>query len=176
LSIAIVFATIASTSFGGGQKAQIRRAVESRGWIDDQHFVEGLEVAQLMPGANLVNLAVYIGGRLRGLPGAVVAMLGVTVPPFLIVLIVGWWYFSPYNVPALRAALAGCAAGAIGLTAANGLELAQPHVREPIALLLIALTAVAVGGLHLHLLPTLAIFGGLGIVRVLVAMRKAKPA
>ena len=129
-----------------------------------------------MPGANLVNLAVYIGGRLRGLPGSIVAMLGVTVPPFIIVLFVGWWYFSPYNVPALHAALAGCAAGAIGLTAANALELAQPHLREPVALVLIVLTAVAVGLLHLHLLAALALFGGLGIVRVLVAMRKAKPA
>lgn len=129
-----------------------------------------------MPGANLVNLAVYIGGRLRGLPGALVALLGVTVPPFIIVLLVGWWYFSPYNLPVFHNALAGCAAGAIGLTAANALELTRPFLRQPVALVLVALTAVAVGYFHLNLVPALLVFGGLGVAKMLVARSKEKAA
>jgi chromate transporter len=129
-----------------------------------------------MPGANLVNLAVYIGGRLRGIPGATAAFLGVTLPPFAIVLLVGWWYFSPYNVPAFHAALTGCAAGAVGLTLANAIELTGPEVRNPFALAIVTLTALAVGLLRLNLIWTLAIFGGAGIVAALLALRKKKAA
>ena len=168
-----MFATIASTSFGGGQKAQIRRAAERRGWIDDKQFIEGLEVAELMPGANLVNLAIYIGGRMRGFPGAAAGFLGVTLPPFTIVLFVGWWYFSPYNVPATRAALAGCAAGAIGLTLANAIELTTAQGRHPVVLALIALTAFSVDALHMHLLVVLAVFGSFGIAWKALEARKS---
>jgi chromate transporter len=125
-----------------------------------------------MPGANLVNLAVYIGSRLRGFPGAVAAFLGVTIPPFAIVLLVGWWYFSPYNVPALHAALNGCAAGAIGLTLANAIELTGPERKSPFALVLVALSAVAVGYLRWNLVWTLLLFGGAGILQVVLARRK----
>jgi chromate transport protein ChrA len=103
-------------------------------------------------------------------------LLGVTVPPFFIVLLVGWWYFSPYNVPQLRSALAGCAAGAIGLTLANALELTAEQARHPVALGLIACSAFAVVILHWHLLLVLGLFGGLGMAAAVVAARKAKAA
>jgi chromate transporter len=175
-TIALMFVTIASTAFGGGQKAQIRRATVERGWLTDDEFVQAIEIVELMPGANLVNLAVYIGERLGGPMGAVAGFLGVTITPFVIVLLVGWWYFSPYNVPALRGALAGCAAGAIGLTLANALELTTSHLRKPIELALIGLTALSVAVWHMHLLVLIAVMGGLGIANAVLATRKTRTA
>ncbi|MGP6159014.1 MAG: chromate transporter [Vulcanimicrobiaceae bacterium] len=170
-----VFATIALSSFGGGQKAQIRRACVSRGWLTDQEFIEALELAEVMPGANIVNLAVYVGARQRGPAGALVALLAGTVPPFFIVLAAGWWYLSPYNTPFTHRVLTGCAVGAIGLTVANALELTADQRSQWSSLAIVAAVAVLVGAFRLHLLPTLVFFGGLGIVLYELRRRQARP-
>jgi chromate transporter len=163
LAIFTVFATISLSSFGGGQKAQIRRACVSRGWLDDQEFIESLELSGVLPGANIVNLAIYVGEVQRGLAGAIVALLAGTVPPFFIVLAAGWWYLSPYNTPFTHKVLAGCAVGAIGLTVGNAIELTIGQRKEWTSLAILAAVAVLVGVYRLELLPTLVIFGGIGV-------------
>ena len=152
-------------SFGGGQKAAIRRAVvERRAWLADDDFIEALALAELMPGANLVNLAVFLGHRLRGVRGAAVALLAVCLPPFAIALVAAYAYFARIDVPLVGAALRGCAAAAVGLTIANAVELtAERRGGGPLGLALLAATAVAVGVFKLSLLATFVLFGGLGI-------------
>jgi chromate transporter len=138
--------------------------VERRAWLSDEDFIEALELAELMPGANLVNLAVFIGHRLRGARGAAVAMLAVCVPPFAIAIAVAYAYYARIDVPFVGAALRGCAAAAVGLTIANAVELTVERRGDgPLGLALLAATALAVGVLKLGLLPTFALFGGLGI-------------
>lgn len=163
------------SSFGGGQKAQIRRACVARGWLTDQEFIEALELAQVMPGANIVNLAVYVGERQRGVAGAFVALAAAVVPPFFIVLGAGWWYLSPYNTPFTHRVLTGCALGAIGLTVANAIELTAGQRKEWTSLAIVAAVAVVVGQFRMPLLPTLAIFGGIGIVLYDIRRRRSVP-
>ena len=62
LNVALTFATISSTAFGGGQKASVREQVLSRGWMDRERFIDGLEIAQVLPGPNILNLA-FIAGK-----------------------------------------------------------------------------------------------------------------
>ncbi len=117
----------------------------------------------MLPGANIVNLAIYVGEVQRGLAGAIVALLAGTVPPFFIVLAAGWWYLSPYNTPFTHKVLAGCAVGAIGLTVGNAIELTIGQRKEWTSLAILAAVAVLVGVYRLELLPTLVIFGGIGV-------------
>ncbi len=161
--VAVTFASISATSFGGGQKASIRQSVMAAGWMDADAFLDGLEVAQVMPGPNLLNLAIYCGQRVRGIPGAIAAFFGASVPPFAIVLIAGALYFKYASNPFVHGALRGCAAGALGLTVANAIELTWDERRSWIAIALVAATALAVWLLKLPLLLVLAVFGGAGI-------------
>jgi chromate transporter len=173
VEVARFFAVISATSFGGGQKASIRRDVVRVGkWMTDDEFIEGLEIAQIMPGPNILNLAVYCGQRARGLPGAIVAFLAASVPPFAIVLAAGALYFSKYNTPLVHAMLAGCAAGAVGLTLANAIELSADHRSAWIDLAFIAVTALAVSLLHLSLVLTLVVIGGLSMWRYAATHRR----
>ena len=166
LEIARVFGTISATSFGGGQKASVRREVViTNSWLTDDVFLEGLEFAQVMPGPNIVNLSVFCGQRTRGVPGAIVAFLASSVPPFLIVLIAGALYFRFSSNPFVHAALLGCAAGAVGLTFGNALELTWDLRNDALHVAIVAATAVAVAYFKLPLLATLLIFGGLGMLR-----------
>ncbi len=173
LSIALAFAAISSTAFGGGQKASIRQQVLSRGWMDAERFMDGLEIAQVLPGPNILNLAIYCGQRVRGIPGAIAAFLGASVPPFVIILIAGALYFKFSSNPFVQGALRGCAAGALGLTIGNALELSWDERSDWIRIALLAVTALTVTFLHMPLLMVLVVFGGLGIAHEYRRWQKA---
>ncbi len=164
-SIALTFAAITSTAFGGGQKASIRQQVLARGWMDHERFMDGLEIAQVLPGPNILNLAIYCGQRVRGIPGAIAAFLGTAIPPFLIVLAAGALYFKFASNPYVHGGLLGCAAGALGLTVGNALELTWDERTDWLRIVLVAVTALAVSFLRMPLLLVLVVFGGIGMVR-----------
>ena len=87
-SLFISFVSIGMMSFGGGLAAWTRReVVQKRGWLDDQQFLSGYALSQLVPGATNVNLAVFIGTQMRGTAGAVACFAGLTALPVAIVLV-----------------------------------------------------------------------------------------
>ena len=129
-SIALAFASISATSFGGGQKASIRQQVLARGWMEGRRFPRRIGDRPVLPGPNLLNLAIYCGQKVRGVPGAIAAFFGASVPPFVIVLIAGALYFKYAANPFVAGALRGSAAGALGLTIGNALELTWDERKE----------------------------------------------
>ncbi len=135
--------------------------------------MDGLEIAQVLPGPNILNLALYCGQKVRGVPGAIAAFLGASVPPFIIVLIAGALYFKFAGNPYVQGALRGCAAGAVGLTIGNALELTWDERADWVRLPLIVVTAAAVSLLRMPLLLVLVIFGGAGIVREYLRVRRS---
>lgn len=144
--------------------------------MDSEHFMDGLELAQILPGANIVNLALFCGQRTRGIPGAIAAFLGSTVPPFIIVLFAGALYFKYASNPYVHGALLGCAVGALGLTIGNALELSWDERGDWIRIVLLIVTALVVSILKMPLLLVLVIFGGTGIVHEYLRSRRARTA
>jgi chromate transporter len=173
LHVATTFAAISSTAFGGGQKASIRHQVVSQGWMDNDGFMDGLEISQVLPGPNILNLAIYCGQKVRGVPGAVAAFLGASIPPFVIVLIAGALYFKYAANPYVHGALRGAAVGALGLTLGNALELSWDERTDWVRIALLVVTALTVSILKMPLLLVLAIFGGIGIYHEYRRSRKA---
>src|SRR4051812_49874125 len=105
------FAGIGLMSVGGGLAAWTRReVVQRRGWLDDQQFLSGYALSQLVPGATNVNLAVFIGTQLRGVPGALACFTGLTAPPLLLAIVLAAIYFGMRGMPggtSLSVALSG---------------------------------------------------------------------
>lgn len=151
-----------------------RELVNRKQWIADQDFLEALELSELLPGPNVLNLAVFIGQRLRGISGACTALFAGSFPPFLIVLAAGALYFSKFNTPLVHAALNGAAAAAVGLTFANALELTVEAGKRPLNLVFVAASALAVTYFRLSLIFTLLVFGGLSMFCYAVAARKTR--
>lgn len=83
------FFKIGLFTFGGGF-AMIpliqKEVVEKHGWVDRQKFVDSISVTQTVPGAVSINLGVFLGYNLAGIPGAVTAAIGVSLPSFIIIL------------------------------------------------------------------------------------------
>src|SRR5882757_9084668 len=86
------FFAMALHGFGGVLPWARRTIVEDKRWMTAQEFNEAFAVAQFLPGANVVNLAVVFGGRLHGAAGAAVALAGLLLPPTAIVMMLGALY------------------------------------------------------------------------------------
>lgn len=160
-SLFLAFSSIGMMSFGGGLAAWIRReVVQRREWLDDQQFLSGYALSQLVPGATNVNLSVFIGAQLRGIPGAVAAVAGLTALPVAIVLVLGAIYLHARGLPAggvLSAALTGMGAVAIGLNLGTGIQLSRLHLRQVVPALVTAVIALAIGVFGIPLLHVLAV-------------------
>jgi chromate transporter len=130
----LLFSKIGLSSFGGGVSVWMHTAlVERRGWLDETEFSSALALARIMPGVNIVNLAVMIGNRLIGFSGAVAAVLGLLVGPSLIVIAAAVLYGRFAGVMILDVALAGTAASAAGLLIAMGVKSGGQIVRRGLA-------------------------------------------
>lgn len=157
-AIARVFGRISATAFGGGQIAAIRReVVRNNHWLTEDEFLALLAIAQILPGANPTNVAVLVGSRLRGALGATAALISAVLPGFAILLAIAAIALDSH-APAMRGALRGCAAVALGLTLANAIEMTLPRRRSLIDLALVAAVACFVIFLHASLVLTLVIF------------------
>ena len=162
--LASLFAFIGMTSFGGGLTAYIRRLVVSqKRWLTDEEFLPGLGLVQLLPGANVVGLSVYIGNHLRGPIGSVVALTSIITPPFVMVCGLGFLYFHAGTTTDTRALLAGVTAAACGLMASMVFEAGQKAITGIMDILLILLTFALVRVAHLQVPYVIMIVAPLAI-------------
>ncbi len=120
----LAFTLLALQGFGGVLAVVQRELVEHKAWLTREEFVEDWAVAQVMPGPNVVNLSLMIGGRYFGLKGAMTALAGILTVPLMLVLALVMLHAQFANHPGVQGALRGMAAVAAGLIAATGLRLA----------------------------------------------------
>ena len=105
-------------SFGGpaGQIAIMHReVVERRRWLDEQQFMRALNFCMLLPGPEALQLAIYLGWRLHGVAGGVVAGLCFIVPAAVLLLGLSFAYAIYGAVPAIAALLFGLKATVVAL-------------------------------------------------------------
>ncbi|HEY7741117.1 MAG TPA: chromate efflux transporter [Steroidobacteraceae bacterium] len=126
-------------SFGGpaGQIAIMHReVVERRGWLDDRAFMHALNFCMLLPGPEALQLAIWIGWRLHGTAGGIVAGVCFIVPAMLLLLGLSFVYALHGDVPAVAAVLLGLKATVIALIAQALLRLARRALSHPLHWLL----------------------------------------
>ena len=94
LTLFWTFFKIGLFTFGGGYAMLplIQAEVAAHGWLSTESLLNFVAVSESTPGPFAVNIATYVGSRLGGIPGAACATLGVTLPSFVIILIVSRFY------------------------------------------------------------------------------------
>ncbi|MGH7932551.1 MAG: chromate transporter [Candidatus Binataceae bacterium] len=159
-----VFLMAGAISFGGGVVAYLREyLVRANRWIDDDEFLDALEISQTLPGLNSVNMSVVIGDRMRGALGAVVAVAGLALPGAAVVMTLGVLWEQQRHNPDITAILIGVAASAVGLLLAVTFQLGHKQfVRFPDLLFILA-TFVAVSMFHLSLVVVLLVIGSIAV-------------
>jgi chromate transporter len=124
------FMRIAAFAFGGVLPWARYVLVERKAWVTSDEFVDLLALCQLLPGPNIANMAIAIGGRFRGKLGAASALLGLLAVPVTIALLLVSLYARFAQRPAVQGALAAMAAAAAGLIVAMAVKLAEPMLRR----------------------------------------------
>jgi chromate transporter len=138
--------------FGGVMPWARRVFVDERGWLTDRGFAELIGMCQVLPGPNVVNLAVVIGSRAQGPMGALIALTGILFVPVLIVLVLATFYASVATTTWAHNAIAAASAAGAGLilgTATRLLIQTRPPVR---GLIMGAAAFVSIGVLQWPLL------------------------
>ncbi len=131
VQVFLVFSQIGLSSFGGSVAAWMHREfVESRGWLEESEFATALAVARIMPGVNIVNLAVLVGQRLKGLTGAAAAVAGLLTGPILVVIGLGFLYQRFAGIVFLQNVLEGIAASTVGLLISMGITSGRRIIQD----------------------------------------------
>nr|WP_208299962.1 chromate transporter [Aquabacterium sp. A08] len=157
------FTWLALQGFGGVLAVVQRELVEKKRWMTREQFVEEWAVAQILPGPNVVNLSLMIGGRYFGWTGALAALAGMLAAPLVVVLVLAVGFASVADSAAAQGALRGMGAVAAGLVTGTGLKLAAALRHNPMGRGACALLAVAAfAGIAVWRLPLLWVLLGLG--------------
>ncbi|MBL8547299.1 MAG: chromate efflux transporter [Hyphomonadaceae bacterium] len=153
--------------FGGpaGQIALMHRVfVDERKWIDDDRFQHMLAFCMLLPGPEAQQLATYIGWRLRGWAGALIAGWMFVLPGALIVLALSWLYVNYGEVPLVAAAFDGIKCAVVALVAEALIKVGKRALKTNTALwiAIAAFAALLFGAPFPLVIITAALIGALG--------------
>ena len=172
----VSFTLLALQGFGGVLAVVQRELVEKKRWMTRDEFIEEWAVAQIMPGPNVVNLSLMIGGRYFGLKGALAALAGMLTVPLILVLLLALVYAQLAHHPGVAGALRGMGAVAAGLIAATGLKLFGALVNNVLGLrLCLAFGVACFVAIGLLRWPLAYVLAGLGSLACVLAYQKLKP-
>jgi chromate transporter len=158
-----VFFRVGMASFGGSTAAFLyREIVQIRRWMTEEEFLAALTLSQVMPGANPVNMALYIGSQMRGGAGGLAAAFGLVGPPFVVILILGVLYTSYGGSPVVQAALAGIVAIGVAMVLQLGVQLAR-NIRRIVPGIIAAVIFVTVGVLNWPMIPVVIVLAPLSV-------------
>ena len=158
------FLGIGIIGFGGVLPWARRMVVEQRAWLSATEFVDLLALCQFLPGPNIVNMAVAIGARFRGVAGSAAAVVGLLAAPMVIVIALGSLYARYAQIPVVGRAFAGLAAAASGLVVAMAIRIAAPLRGHVAGIAAACITFAAVAVLRLPLLPTMLAMAPMSIL------------
>jgi chromate transporter len=168
-----VFNRLALQGFGGVIPVAQRELVERERWLDRQGFLELLSISQVLPGPNIVNLALIYGDRCFGWRGSLAALGGILCVPLLLVLLLAVAVRQAQGLPLVTDALRGMGVVAAGLVLSTAWRLAgglrRNRLGTPACAGLVLLTLLAVAVLRW---PLAAVVLGLGSVSVALAWRR----
>jgi chromate transporter len=159
--------TLALQGFGGVFPVARRVLVEERKWFTPQAFTEEWAVAQVLPGPNIVNLCVMLGGRCFGAMGALVAVAGIFSIPALLLMLVAIFFEQFRDYQPVAGALYGMGVVSAGLIAGTSLKMASGLNEHPLTLIgaitFTLLTFILLAVFKFPLIPVLLLMGSCSV-------------
>lgn len=174
-TIFLSFFKIGLFTFGGGYAMLPlieQELITKRKWIEQKEFLDLLTLAQSVPGPIAVNTSVFVGYKVRGLRGAVAALLGSVLPSFIIILVIAIFFAGIRHNPVVDAAFKGMRPAVVALIIGPVFSLARGM--HWVMFLVIAAAALAVWWLGWSPIYVLAGSAVLGIAWELAIVKKVK--
>lgn len=149
----IAFFKIGAFTFGGGY-AMIplieEEVVNRKKWLTKEEFVNILVVSQSFPGALAVNCSIFLGYKISGFIGALMALLAVVLPSFLIIIIIASFFMQFRNNYYVNAAFKGITAAVPMLVLIGAISLGKGLERNIRTLMTIIVALIALEVINVH--------------------------
>ncbi len=114
-TILLAYLQIGLTAFGMAILQKLKALVMDNHWLSEEEMNEGLALVQLYPGPIMVDFTAYVGYKLRGVPGAILATTGFILPSFFLMLILSAFYFAAGSLPWVHPLFLGLEALVVGI-------------------------------------------------------------
>ena len=156
------FLKIGSISFGGFMaliSIVQKELVEKDKIVDNEELLDGISLATVLPGPMAVNVITYLGYRIHGLAGGLICMLAVTLPSFVLILVLSYVYFSYGNIPEFERFFDGVLPAVAAIVLSVSIRLSKKNIKDfrQIIIAIIAFGLILwVGGFFITLLIVLS--------------------
>ena len=123
----LTFLKIGAFAFGGGYAVLpliAQYVVQEQGWLTTKGLTDLVSLSQMTPGPIAINSATFIGTKVAGIPGAIIATLGNVTPQFILMMILGYFLFSRHQeMPWLDRILKGLKPAIVSLVGLAALDM-----------------------------------------------------
>ena len=139
------FFRVGILTFGGGYAMLPilrREVVENRPWCTDEELADYYAVGQCTPGIIAVNTATFVGSKLAGIPGGIFATFSITLPSFIIILIIAAVLQNFADFPVVKNAFAGIRVEVVALVLNAVLKLLKSSAKDKLTWCIFAVTAI----------------------------------
>ena len=166
---------ISAFTFGGGfviVPLMKRKFVDNLGWLGEEEMLDLTAIAQSSPGAIAVNASILIGYKTLGIPGALTAILGTIIPPFVIISVISMFYVAFRDNRFVSMAMAGMLAGVAAVVTDVVITMTASILKEkrliPVLVLIAAFIALRIFNVSIILIILIA-----GAIGYITSRRKA---
>lgn len=157
-----LFLKIGSTSFGGFMALVSviqNEMVEKAKMLKNEVILDGISLASIVPGPLAVNVVTYVGYHLRGIKGALVSMLAVILPTYILVYALSVIYFRYGDIPAFTNVFLGIMAAVTVIIISVAINMLKKTIKDYKQILISVLSGIVLlffGGVYLTLLIIMA--------------------
>ena len=168
IKLFLSFAYIGAFTFGGGYSMLPmfqRVLVEKNDWLTESEMTDLFSISQCLPGIIAANTAIFVGYKYKGVPGGLVAALGVALPSMAVIMLIATFLTSFSDIPAVQNAFVGLRV-CVSVLIINAVFRLRKHAIVDMASIAIFLAVFLLSvftNLHVALLVTAAGLCGIAI-------------
>ncbi len=173
----LIFARIGGFTFGGGYAMLPmlqKELVDNRQWTTNEELIDYYAIGQCTPGVIAVNVATFVGFKIKGVLGAVFATLGMITPSLIIVGTIAAFISGFQDYEAVQWAFSGIRAAVVALILSSIIKIAKKSLVDIFAVVIFLLVAVL--SFFTDISPVIFVLaaGVCGLVLNISGLRKAK--
>ncbi|MDF2522531.1 MAG: chrA1 [Clostridiales bacterium] len=173
----MVFFRIGAFTIGGGYAMLPlieKEVVDNNKWVSEEDIVDVYAISQSVPGVIAINSSIFIGYKVSGYTGAIIAALGVILPSFFIILIIAYLLFNIQNNIYLEKAFTGVRAGVTAMILLSVIKLAKSAVKDKLGVVLAVASFITIVVFDIHAIIAIVTGGFIGYLAYGLGMLKKK--
>lgn len=167
LKLFISFLKIGAFSFGGGYAMLPliqKEIIDVHGWLTTKEFIDILAVVEMTPGPIAINSATFLGYKVGGVLGSVVATVAVVLPSIIIILFIAHFLSKFRNSPYVDWAFKGIRPVVLGLITSASLSVSKDAIVDIKSFILMSVLFYLTSFKKFHPILTIVIAGIIGVI------------